>query len=243
MTVFFLGTGPSRPIGAPGRSARRQTSTLFAEGGFRLLCDAGPSILNQLRRFRVPRVDAVALTHAHADAAGGLRALDRFVTAPVPVFVGPGVRERLRPDRFQNLIVTTVSLGEPFLTCPFVVKAFPVLHASDPQRFPTVGFHFRVGPHRVTYASDVKGVPPASRRYIRGNNLLIVDGAGWTKDLPNHRGVLNHVTDYLQAGNRRILFTHIGRPVPRHEAANRLLHRVTPRAALAYDGLRLVVPA
>lgn len=237
MTITFLGTGPSRPIRARGRSHRLQSAALVETGGGRLLLDAGPSIVRQLRHAGIAMVDAVALTHRHADAAGGLASLDRYLPRAVPVYVGPGERPWYRPARFRHLVVREFRHQAPFLRGPLTATAFLVHHANDPRRFPTHGFRLRAERMRVTYASDLKDVPAWSRRFLRGNDLLVVDGAGWTRDLPNHRGILNHVRGYLQAGNRRILFTQIGRPVPRHEAANRLLRRVASRAALAYDGM------
>lgn len=243
MTVRFLGTGPSRPIvERTGKSRRLQTATLFSHDGFHFLIDAGPSIGMQLRRFRVPRIHAVALTHRHADAAGGLSLLDQWAFSPTAVFVGPRERRRYEPRRFRHLLLTSWEPRVPFVRAPFTVEAFRVRHAASDRRFPTHGFHLRCGRTSITYASDVRDLPPPARRFFRGTDLLIVDGAGWTRDLPNHRGILNHVWEYVHAGNRRIIFTQIGRAVPPHEVASRVLRRHTSRAALAYDGMRVALP-
>jgi ribonuclease Z len=71
LSVAFLGTGGSVP------SARRSTaSVLVARGGERLMFDCGEGTQRQLQRsFGLAQVDAVYLTHFHADHILGLPGL------------------------------------------------------------------------------------------------------------------------------------------------------------------------
>jgi ribonuclease Z len=71
LSVAFLGTGGSVP------SARRSTaSVLIARGGERLMFDCGEGTQRQLQRsFGLAQVDAVYLTHFHADHILGLPGL------------------------------------------------------------------------------------------------------------------------------------------------------------------------
>jgi ribonuclease Z len=71
LSVAFLGTGGSVP------SARRSTaSVLIARGGERLMFDCGEGTQRQLQRsFGLTQVDAIYLTHFHADHILGLPGL------------------------------------------------------------------------------------------------------------------------------------------------------------------------
>lgn len=92
LEVIFLGTGGSVP------SARRSTaSVLVARGGERLMFDCGEGTQRQLQRsLGLIQVDAVYLTHFHADHILGLPGLlksydltDREV--PLSVYGPPGL--------------------------------------------------------------------------------------------------------------------------------------------------------
>ncbi|HEU4393250.1 MAG TPA: ribonuclease Z [Solirubrobacterales bacterium] len=92
LQAIFLGTGGSVP------SARRSTaSVLIARGGERLMFDCGEGTQRQLQRsLGLVQVDAIYLTHFHADHVLGLPGLlksydltDR--AAPLSVYGPPGL--------------------------------------------------------------------------------------------------------------------------------------------------------
>jgi ribonuclease Z len=94
LEVIFLGTGGSVP------SARRSTaSVLVARGGERLMFDCGEGTQRQLQRsLGLVQVDAVYLTHFHADHILGLPGLlksydltDREV--PLAIYGPPGLKD------------------------------------------------------------------------------------------------------------------------------------------------------
>ena len=94
LQAIFLGTGGSVP------SARRSTaSVMLARGGQRLLFDCGEGTQRQLQRsLGLVQVDAIFLTHFHADHVLGLPGLlksydltDREV--PLEVYGPPGLKQ------------------------------------------------------------------------------------------------------------------------------------------------------
>jgi len=92
--VIFLGTGGSVP------SARRSTaSVLIARGGERLMFDCGEGTQRQLQRsLGLVQVDAIYLTHFHADHVLGLPGLLKSYDltdreTPLAVYGPPGLRE------------------------------------------------------------------------------------------------------------------------------------------------------
>ena len=68
-SVTFLGTGPGNAA-----AGRFQASILFEVGGRNVLLDAGEPCTSQLLDlgFALPDLDAIWITHAHADHLGGL---------------------------------------------------------------------------------------------------------------------------------------------------------------------------
>ena len=68
-SVTFLGTGPGNVA-----AGRFQSSILLEVGGSRVLLDAGEPCSSQLLDLGsvLPNLDAIWITHAHADHIGGL---------------------------------------------------------------------------------------------------------------------------------------------------------------------------
>src|SRR5215218_5694905 len=91
MRLTFLGTGAATGTPGSGRSRRRESSLLVQSGGARLLVDATSQLDEQIQA--VTSLDAVVLTHAHRDAAGGLAVLDRWCAehhhGPVRLLASP----------------------------------------------------------------------------------------------------------------------------------------------------------
>jgi len=106
MKVTLLGTGGSAggPMigGADGsgdwgdcdpsepRNRRTRSSIVIeSDDGQRLLVDTSPDMRSQLLDCRIPGVDAILFTHAHADHITGLddvRVLNRIANRPLPAF-------------------------------------------------------------------------------------------------------------------------------------------------------------
>ena len=99
MRLTFLGTGTSMGIPMIGCSCavcsssdpsnqRLRTSALLEYEGLSILFDAGPDLRQQALRVGLKRLDAVLLTHAHADHISGiddLRPLNFAQHSSIPV--------------------------------------------------------------------------------------------------------------------------------------------------------------
>lgn len=236
----FLGTGPSTPItDATGRNQRRRSAGLMQHIATYALIDVTHDFDAQIEHALT--VTAVMVTNGSRDAAGGLGNLDRWTEHRVPFYAPADIWEEVvgRYGPFENLDHVTLKPGKAKPVGDLELTAFALVTSSGDQARPNYGYHFHTGKRRVTYASDVKDLPKASERFFSGNDLLVVDGAGWDKDLPTHRGALNHLPDYAAQKNERILFTHIGRATPPHSQANNMVRRIYPGAAVAYDFMKI----
>src|SRR5687768_7953264 len=114
MRLTFLGTGTSMGIPVIGcscavcrspdqRNRRLRTSALLEVAGLNLLFDAGPDLRQQALSVGLTRLDAVLLTHAHADHIAGLddlRPLNFAQKAAIPLYGATNTLAAVR-ERFD----------------------------------------------------------------------------------------------------------------------------------------------
>jgi ribonuclease Z len=137
LSVIFLGTGGSVP------SARRSTaSVLIARGGDRLLFDCGEGTQRQMQRsIGLTQVDAIYLTHFHADHILGLPGLLKTYDLtdrerPLVVYGPPGLKElfgALRPliGRLGfDLNLVELAPGEVVAHDDYEIQSFEAAHSA-----------------------------------------------------------------------------------------------------------------
>jgi phosphoribosyl 1,2-cyclic phosphodiesterase len=236
----FLGTGPSTPITeGTGRNLRLRSSALLQHISSYILIDATHDFEQQAEH--AMSVTACVLTNASRDAAGGLGTLDRWLPAPAQLFATPElwalVAEQYGP--FTRLRHVPIEVGRSTPCGDLELAAFALETSGGMDPSPCYGYRFDTGKRKIAYASDLKHIPEASLPYFSGNDLLVVDGAGWDKDLPTHRGALNHLHDYVAWRNERIIFTDIGRSAPPHSQASAQVRKMSHRAEVAFDFLKI----
>ena len=110
MRLTFLGTGTSMGVPVIGcrcavctspdpHNKRLRTSALLEVAGLNLLFDAGPDLRQQALAVGLRRIDAVLLTHHHADHVTGLddlRPLNFAQRAAIPLYGAPPTLEFVR---------------------------------------------------------------------------------------------------------------------------------------------------
>jgi ribonuclease Z len=137
LSLFFAGTAGSVPTARRGMPA-----VLLRRGGDRLLFDCGEGTQRQLlRTVGLPDVQAVFLTHHHADhwlgLPGMLKSFDlRDRDAPLTVYGPPGTGELMRAMRIvygrlgYPFAVVELEAGETVRHDGYEVGAFNVRHRS-----------------------------------------------------------------------------------------------------------------
>lgn len=103
-------------------------------------------------------VDAVLLTHGHADHTSGLRTL--LKKRSVQVYAAPGVWEGSR----------VVEAGEPFRVCDLTATFFGVPHDA-----PTFGLRISDGVRAATLATDLGEVSSEVFRWMRGADVAVLE--------------------------------------------------------------------
>jgi phosphoribosyl 1,2-cyclic phosphate phosphodiesterase len=254
LTVTILGSGTSGGVpriacgcptcaSADPRDRRSRASALLAFGPYRVLIDAGPDLRAQALREGLDRVDAVLLTHEHADAIGGLDDLRRFNelrggyldvrTLPDSLAI---VVDRFRyafdpgQTRFAGLpMLRPVEVAGPFEVAGRRFVPIPVIHGER------VIAGYRTG--GFAYCSDVQRIDPDGRVLLRGLDTLVVSAL---RDLPHptHQTVDEALALIADLRPRRAVLTHLD-----HDLAHADVERRLPSGVeVAWDGLRLAVP-
>ncbi|HOX38686.1 MAG TPA: MBL fold metallo-hydrolase [Candidatus Brocadiia bacterium] len=248
MRLTFLGTGTSYGVPVIGcrcricsspdpRNNRCRPSALVEVRGTTLLIDAGPELRMQSIRFGVAGIDAVLLTHAHADHIFGLddlRAFNVIAGRALDVFASPETCGEIR-RRFDYVFKETqAGGGKPQLVLRETVGRFafrgveilpvPVMHGSLPV------LAFRIG--GLAYVTDANLIPPGSMRMLEGLDVLII-GALRPRPHPTHMNIAQATEISRLLAPARTYFTHLTHDVEHAEMEASLPAGIRP----AYDGL------
>lgn len=266
MRVTFLGSGTSFGVPVVGctcpvcsspdpRDARFRASILVEADGAAVVVDAGPEFRLQCLRAgigipggAVPRLDALLVTHAHADHVAGLddvRPLTR--DRVLPVYGNAEALAELR-ERFGYIFrETQAGGGKPRVqlieACPEGIRLgaggtlfipIPLLHG----RLPILGW--RVG--SFAYLTDCSEIPESSFGLLTGIQTLVVNGLR-RRPHETHFNFEQALAAARRAGARRTWITHLCHDES-HESAARWFAAEGRDlgAAPAWDTLALDLP-
>jgi phosphoribosyl 1,2-cyclic phosphodiesterase len=241
MKLNFLGTRGY--IETRTERHRMHSALLLGYKGRQLLIDCGEDWLHEIHRLQ-PRPDAILVTHAHPDHAGGLRN-----GAPCPVFATAEAWQEMA----KHAIVERRAIlpRHQFRIGSFIIEAFPVVHSV---RAPAVGYRIAAGRVLIFHVPDVVYIPDRHQA-LAGANLYIGDGATLVRPmvrktpegaLYGHTPVRTQLTWCRKEGVSRAIITHCGSEIVRNEElfSARLAEMASERglrAEFAHDGLQLVL--
>jgi phosphoribosyl 1,2-cyclic phosphate phosphodiesterase len=225
------------------RDKRLRPSILLSRGGHNVVIDTTPDFRTQALRAGLDRLDAVVLTHCHADHILGfddLRPYNFRQRSAIPVY---GSEETFRVLRrvFSYVFDTRPTLSSipsvelreingPFVLLGIPFVPVPLLHGE----MDVLGFRFG----RAAYLTDFSRVPEASVPLLQDLDHLILDAL---RDVPHpmHQTVEQALALVDRVKPRRAWFTHIAHDLP-HGATNERLRKAGyPQVQLAYDGMAL----
>ena len=157
-------------------SGSRGNATFVKTGRVRLLIDAGMSRKEISKRLESigedpDGVDAVLVTHEHADHAGGLRMLVKEV--PVRAFLTWGTIGALRAEEYElnGSKIVPAPPGVAFTFGDVEIVPFSVPHdAVEP-----VAFSLTCGGVKVTQLTDIGYLPDHVAERLRGSHVLILE--------------------------------------------------------------------
>jgi len=253
--VVVLGSGTSTGVPMIGcecevcqsgdpRDKRLRPSLLVRFGSREVLIDTGPDLRQQALRASMRRLDAILITHRHADHILGLddvRPFNFVTRSSVPLYGSAEVLEAIR-HAFAYAFSDAESLSSrPKIQLFEIRQDGPVnIHGLEFQPIPvihgdTVCMGFRFG--NVAYLTDFREVPETSLEKLQGLDILFLDALRH-KPHPTHSTVESSLklAEVLRA--KRTFFTHIS-----HDLSHAGTEASLPEnIRLAYDDLTLESP-
>ncbi|KAJ2785217.1 hypothetical protein H4R18_000668 [Coemansia javaensis] len=284
--IVFLGTGTSGSIPnvpcitsgssrcktcrlsltAEGRKNRRRNTSLLVcvdhpDGRQRnILIDAGKTFyegaIEHFAKHDIRTIDAVILTHGHADAMLGLDDLRPWTSASrlLPIYCDHDTLKVVR-QTFPYMVDTSKATGsgavsrlefrliesvrEPFEVCGVAFQPLRVEHGrcSDGSTFYFNGYRFA----DVSYISDCSHIPDATRELVAGSRLIILDCLEMHSH-SSHFGYLQAVDEARRFRPPRMLLTDINHNLE-HSQLERLAEKLLAEEGLvvdpAYDGMSI----
>jgi phosphoribosyl 1,2-cyclic phosphate phosphodiesterase len=230
------------------RNRRRRCSVLverFGSGVTTVLVDTSPDLREQLIDVGVRRLDGVLMTHPHADHTHGIDDLR-------PLWLTGGQRIDIHMDEPTSLIVKR---GFSYIFQTPEGSSYPPiavdlrLAAGRPCRIEGAGgaveavpfdldhgdinaLGFRFG--GLAYTPDVKRIPEASRPFLEGLEVWIIDALRY-RPHPSHFSLDDALKEIGAMRPRRAILTNLHTDLDYETLRQRLPAHVIP----AYDGMRV----
>lgn len=250
--AIILGSGTSNGVPMLGReypsdylaepkNHRTRASIVISGPTGNLLIDCAPELRIQMHREALVDLDAVLITHAHADHIMGmddLRSLCLKYQRAMKVYASPATQEDIRrifPYAFKEFPPGVWVPRFDLTEVPSVihvggldVKTFTVMHGPTP----VVG----VRVNDFAYVTDVSHIPAPAWEMLQGLDTLVLDAVR-IQPHPNHFHFDRAVEVATQLGAHQTYFTHLSHDYDHHKTNSTLPVAIQ----LAYDGLRIPI--
>jgi phosphoribosyl 1,2-cyclic phosphate phosphodiesterase len=260
LTLTILGCGSSAGVPRPAlgwgacdpsnpKNRRRRCSLMVertgGEGTTRIVIDTAPDLREQLIDANVDHIDAVFLTHEHADQTHGiddLRSVVLHQRRRIPVYLNQSTAKDV-VQRFAYCFVSPPGSDyPPILTREAIeggesraiegkggtvtLSAFNVQHGN----IPALGY--RIG--NAAYTPDLHDIPRESWPALENLDLWIVDGLRYAGH-PSHFSVGDALSWIERFKPRRAVITNMHSDLDYEVLRKSLPEGVIP----AYDGMKL----
>jgi phosphoribosyl 1,2-cyclic phosphate phosphodiesterase len=258
MKVTVLGCGASTGVPAIGpdwgrcdpadpRNRRRRVSVLVEIRDVIILIDTSPDLREQLIDAEVDHIDAVFLTHEHADQTHGiddLRSVVLHQRRRIPVYLNKSTADHILL-RFSYCFTRAPGSDYPPILEHYGIEsgesrtiegkggsvtlsAFVLAHGQ----IPALGY--RIG--AVAYTPDVSDIPESSWSFLENLDLWIIDGLRYAGH-PSHFSVNDALSWIGRFKPRRAVITNMHSDLDYEVLRHSLPESVVP----AYDGMRLPI--
>lgn len=262
LTLTILGCGSSAGVPRPAlgwgacdptnpRNRRRRCSLMAEQashdGVTRVVIDTSPDLREQLIDAEVDHIDAVFLTHEHADQTHGiddLRSVVMHQQRRIPVYLNQSTAEEIIP-RFSYCFVSppgsnyppildrsSIEAGESRSIAgkggALTLSAFTVAHGQ----IPALGYRIA----DAAYTPDLNDIPAESWPYLENLDLWIIDGLRYTVH-SSHFSVSDALSWIERFKPKRAVITNMHADLDYEVLRKSLPPNIIP----AYDGMRLTL--
>jgi phosphoribosyl 1,2-cyclic phosphate phosphodiesterase len=262
LTLTILGCGSSAGVPRPAlgwgacdpnnpKNRRRRCSLLVertaSHGTTRVLIDTSPDLREQLIDAEVDHLDAVFLTHEHADQTHGiddLRSVVLHQRRRIPVYLNQSTAKDII-HRFSYCFISPAGSDYPPILTQHAIEGGEsqsiegkggtiTLSAFDVQHGNIPALGYRIGD--AAYTPDISDIPQASWPSLENLDLWIVDGLRHMPH-PSHFSVNDALSWIARFKPRRAVLTNMHSDLDYEVLRQSLPEGVVP----AYDGMRLEV--
>ncbi len=252
MKLTFLGTGTSQGIpvinclcqvckSSNSKDNRLRTSAWLQTNQNSYLIDIGPDFRQQALKCGVSRIDAIFLTHEHADHTAGLddiRPINFTMQKPMPLYGESRVIQDIK-HRFSYIFGGSNYPGLPQLDCIEInpgqilefnkdkIKTFRVSHG----KLDILAYQWE----RLVYITDANFISEDIISQIQGCKLLVLNALR-IKEHHSHYNLEQAIEMIRKIRPEKAYITHISHQLGFHaEIENSLPEDIH----LAYDGLQI----
>ena len=253
LTILGCGTSTGVPLiqcrcevclSPDPKDKRLRASVWIQVRGKSILIDTSTDLRQQALREQIPRIDAVLITHPHADHVHGideLRSFNFIQKSDIPLYGNVWTCEELK-SKFAYIFDPNPTIeggGIPRLNLHLFQAQSPYLEILGEKIIPISVNHgskecvgYRLGP--VAYVTDCSTIPEPSLERLKDLSVLVLDCLRLTPH-NTHFNLEQALDTVSKLKPKKTFLTHLGHEFEYAKWTKRLPEGVF----LAYDGLRI----
>jgi phosphoribosyl 1,2-cyclic phosphate phosphodiesterase len=255
MLITVLGSGTS--FGVPSincscpvctstdpHDCRTRSSIWIQNHDTSIVIDSSTDFRQQALREKIPAINALLITHCHADHIHGLDDIRPYTAKnPIPVYGNQWSMDEFR-DRFSYIFQKTQrGGGKPNISINIIseemLEAGENIHIGSLEFLPiplkhgnldTLGYRF----DNFAYLTDCNSIPESSYEKLQGVDYLIIDALRYRAH-PTHFTIPQAIEAAGRIGAGQTWFTHLCHDVTHNDLKQELPEGFAP----AFDGLKI----